>query len=75
MGDLLESLVWEAKSGQYCVIGSGLVHSSLICPVRDYLDYAWIIFPILFDSECIPGAERCLQFENRWLKLEGLYIG
>jgi hypothetical protein len=26
MGDLLGSLVWGAKSGQYCVIGSGLLH-------------------------------------------------
>jgi hypothetical protein len=23
MGDLLGSLIWEAKSGQYCVIGGG----------------------------------------------------
>jgi hypothetical protein len=26
MGDLLGSLVWGAKSGQYCVIGGGSLH-------------------------------------------------
>jgi hypothetical protein len=25
MGDLLGSLIWGAKSGQYCVIGGGLL--------------------------------------------------
>jgi hypothetical protein len=29
MGDLLESLVREAKSGQYCVVGSGSLHGHL----------------------------------------------
>jgi hypothetical protein len=27
MGDLLGSLVWRAKRGQYCVIGSGSLHT------------------------------------------------
>jgi hypothetical protein len=26
MGDLLGSLIWGAKSGQYCVIGGGSLH-------------------------------------------------
>jgi hypothetical protein len=26
MGDLLGSLIWGAKSGQYCVIGDGSLH-------------------------------------------------
>jgi len=26
MGDVLGSLVWGAKSGQYCVIGGGSLH-------------------------------------------------
>jgi hypothetical protein len=26
MGDLMGSLVWGAKSGQYCVIGGGSLH-------------------------------------------------
>jgi hypothetical protein len=29
MGDLLGSLVWGAKSGQYCVIGGGSLHGLL----------------------------------------------
>jgi hypothetical protein len=31
MGDLLGSLVWRAKSGQYCVIGSGLLQFQWVC--------------------------------------------
>jgi len=29
MGDLLGSLVWGAKSGQYCVIGGGSLHNDI----------------------------------------------
>jgi hypothetical protein len=29
MGDLLGSLIWGAKSGQYCVIGGGSLHIEL----------------------------------------------
>jgi len=32
MGDLLGSLIWGAKSGQYCVIGGGSLHTSLAQP-------------------------------------------
>jgi hypothetical protein len=28
MGDLLGSLVWGVKSGQYCVIGGGSLHDT-----------------------------------------------
>jgi hypothetical protein len=30
MGDLLESLIWGAKSGQYCVIGGGSLQCSCL---------------------------------------------
>jgi hypothetical protein len=30
MGDLLGSLIWGAKSGQYCVIGGGSLHNQLL---------------------------------------------
>jgi hypothetical protein len=29
MGDLLESLIWGAKSGQYCVIGGGSLQNGI----------------------------------------------
>jgi hypothetical protein len=30
MGDLLGSLIWGAKSGQYCVIGGGSLHEIVV---------------------------------------------
>jgi hypothetical protein len=30
MGDLLGSLIWGAKSGQYCVIGGGSLQYILV---------------------------------------------
>jgi len=40
MGDLLGSLIWGAKSGQYCVIGGGsLQHESLMLGALAELSY------------------------------------
>jgi len=37
MGDLLGSLIWGAKSGQYCVIGGGSLHEICVIALKIFL--------------------------------------
>jgi hypothetical protein len=42
MGDLLGSLIWGAKSGQYCVIGGGSLH---LCSISDCFHCCLFLIP------------------------------
>jgi hypothetical protein len=50
MGDLLGSLVWGAKSGQYCVIGGRSLHESCL-KRRGRRDIIYFFFKIIISYE------------------------
>jgi len=56
MGDLLGSLVWGAKSGQYCVIGGESLHSRIShCEIAQE---AWAILKTTYEGTKIIKSDK-----------------
>jgi hypothetical protein len=63
MGDLLGSLIWGAKSGQYCVIGSGSLHlgQKMIKARQDLAKALADFLSSHGDFDCLHKERECLH--------------
>jgi len=76
MGDLLGSLIWGAKSRQYCVIGGGSLHNTYQLHEQTLLITLWYsrrFFRVLIDKKQgdesnMFGLKRRLETFSRIVK-------